>query len=309
VFQALSSDGGALGSALRWGSDGLILQLRIAYVYESGLSSLDGVLLAADFFPPVETACRAAGMALVSRPHPPALPHGAIREVLPGIHLVNGTVRMAMPPLSFSRNMTILRDGERLVLVNCVRLDEAGLASLDALGTVTDVIRLAGGHGMDDPFYRERYGAKVWAVAGQRYTAGADDRARDVYLEPDVAMAPGTELPVPGARLYTIRSTPPDALLVLDRQGGTVVAGDSLQNWVRPDNHFNLLARMLMPLMGFVRPYNIGPAWLKDCKPPPDDLRGILALDFANVLPAHGEAVIGGARDHYRSAIERVSSG
>jgi hypothetical protein len=59
--------------------------------------------------------------------------------------------------------------------------------------------------------------------------------------------------------------------------------------------------------MGFVRPYNIGPAWLKGCKPPRDDLRGILALDFANVLPAHGEAVIGGARDHYRSAIERVS--
>jgi hypothetical protein len=50
---------------------------------------------------------------------------------------------MAMPPLRFSRNMTTLRDGERLVLVNCVRLHEAGLASLDALGTVTDPIRLA----------------------------------------------------------------------------------------------------------------------------------------------------------------------
>ena len=65
-------------------------------------------------------------MALVTRPHPRALPHGAIREVLPGIHLVNGTVRMAMPPLRFSRNMTIVREGERIVLVNCVRLDEAG---------------------------------------------------------------------------------------------------------------------------------------------------------------------------------------
>ena len=79
-------------------------------------------------------------MALVARPHPPALPHGAIREVLPGIHFVTGTVRMTTPPIGFSRNMTIVREGERLVLVNCVRLDEAGLAALDALGKVTDDI-------------------------------------------------------------------------------------------------------------------------------------------------------------------------
>jgi hypothetical protein len=64
---------------------------------------------------------------------------------------------------------------------------------------------------------------------------------------------------------------------------------------------------MLMPWMGFIRAYNIGPAWLKGCKPPKEDLRGIMGLEFANVLPAHGDSVIGGARDHYRAAIERVS--
>jgi hypothetical protein len=246
-------------------------------------------------------------MTLVARPHPPALPHGAIREVLPDIYFVTGTVRLATPPLSFSRNMTIVREGERLVLVNCVRLDEAGLAALDALGKVTDVVRVAGNHGMDDPFYRERYEAKVWAVAGQRYTAGFDANAKDVFLEPDVAMGPSTELPLAGARLYTIRSSPPEALLVLDRHDGTVVVGDCLQNWARTDAYFNWLARVLMPFMGFIRAYNVGPAWLKGCKPPREDLRGILGLEFANVLPAHGDAVIGAARDHYRAAIERVS--
>ena len=55
-----------------------------------------------------------------------------------------------------------------MILVNSVRLDVAGLAALEALGRVTDVIRLAGNHGMDDPFYKDRYGAKVWAVRGQR---------------------------------------------------------------------------------------------------------------------------------------------
>jgi hypothetical protein len=52
---------------------------------------------------------------------------------------------------------------------------------LDALGKVTDVIRIAGFHGMDDPFYKERYGAKVWVVRGQRYVAGFDSKAPQTY--------------------------------------------------------------------------------------------------------------------------------
>ena len=75
-------------------------------------------------------------------------------------------------PIRFSRNMTVLRRGERLVLINSVRLDDAGLAALDKLGKVSDVVRLAANHGMDDPFYADRYKARVWAVKGQRYTAG-----------------------------------------------------------------------------------------------------------------------------------------
>src|SRR5262252_7680239 len=125
-------------------------------------------------------------MAVVPRPFPPALPHGEIREILPGIHFVTGTVQMPGPlPVRFSRNMTIVREGERLVLVNSVRLDDAGLAALDGLGKVTDVVRLAANHGQDDPFYADRYKAKVWVVKGQRYTPGFDTSAKDTYFTPD----------------------------------------------------------------------------------------------------------------------------
>jgi hypothetical protein len=247
-------------------------------------------------------------MALVPRAAPPAHPHGELREVLPGIHFVTGSFAMPGPlPLRFSRNMTVVREGERLVLVNTVRLDDAGLAALDALGRVTDVIRIAGNHGLDDPFYRERYGAKVWAVAGQRYTTGFDTNARDVYLEPDVAIDASTALPIAGARLYPIRSKPPEGLLVLERAGGTVISGDCLQNWAEPDEYFSFLGRLLMRMFGFIKPHNIGPAWLKQCKPPKEDLRGILDLEFANVLPGHGAPVVGDARALYRRTIERVS--
>lgn len=247
-------------------------------------------------------------MPLVARPHPPALPHGDVREVLPGIHFVTGTVQMPGPlPVRFSRNMTILAEGDRLVLVNSVRLDDKGLAALDALGKVTDVIRLAGNHGSDDPFYRERYQAKVWALRGQRYTAGFDANAANVYFEPDVLIDDKTELPIAGARVYAIASKPPEGLLVLERHGGTLVAGDCLQHWTEADTYFSFLGRIMMKLMGFFKPHNVGPAWLKQCKPPKEQLRGILDLEFANVLTAHGGAVVGEASSHYRPAILRVS--
>lgn len=61
-------------------------------------------------------------MSTQPRPFPPALPHGELREVLSGIYIVTGTVAMPGPlPVRFSRNMTIVREGARLVLVNSVR--------------------------------------------------------------------------------------------------------------------------------------------------------------------------------------------
>jgi len=247
-------------------------------------------------------------MSHVPRPHPDALPHGPLREVLPSLYVVQGTVRMPMPvAVTFGRAMVVVKEGERLVLVNTLRLDEAGLRALDALGKVTDVIRLAANHGMDDPFYAERYGAKVWVVGGQRYTAGFATSAPDTYFTPHVEMSATTELPLAGASLYVIASTPPEGLLVLERHGGVIVSGDCLQNMARPDERFNWLGRVSMWAMGFMKPHNIGPGWVGQCKPPKHEVRGILDLKFENVLPCHGEPVLGDAHELYRPAIERVA--
>ncbi len=241
------------------------------------------------------------------RTAPPALPHGALREVLPGIHFVTGTVRMPGPPVRFSRNMVVIREGERLVLVNSIRLSDAGLAELDALGKVTDVIRLAANHGMDDPFYADRYRARVWALAGQRYTAGFDTKKRETYFAADVEASVETELPLEGARLYVIHSEPPEGILFLSRNGGVAIAGDALQHWHEPDEYFNFLGRVMMRAMGFMKPHNVGPGWLKQCRPPKPDLEGILGLGFEHLLPAHGAPVLGNALEQFRPAIQRVT--
>ena len=129
---------------------------------------------------------------------------------------------------------------------------------------------------MDDPFYKDRYGAKVWAVKGQRYTAGFDTNSRGPTSPADAEIDATSELPLPDARLYVIASNPPEGLLLLERHGRVAIAGDCLQHWEKADPYFSFLGRHVMRAMGFLVPHNVGPGWLKQGKPPKPDLRGIL---------------------------------
>ena len=97
---------------------------------------------------------------------PAAMPHGPITEVFPDVFFVTGTMRGEFfgTMWQFSRNMTIVRDGRDLTLVNSVRLSPDGLAQLDKLGTVKNVVRLGDMHGLDDAFYVDRYRATFWAL-------------------------------------------------------------------------------------------------------------------------------------------------
>jgi hypothetical protein len=242
------------------------------------------------------------------REFPPALPHGELRELFPGIFFVTGTMTVADKPLSFSRNMTVVRENDSLTLINSVRLDEPGLEALEALGKVEHVIRLAGFHGMDDPFYKDRYGAKVWAVKGQTYVAGFDPGA-EPYFQADALIDAATALPLEGSRLYEFKSArPTEAVIVLLRDGGILVSGDALQNWRSTDRYFSLMARVMMRLGGFIKACNVGPGWHKFAKPSADDLTGLLDLRFEHVLPAHGVEVIGNAKALYRAAIEKTAA-
>ncbi|GEM_PF-3074825 len=119
---------------------------------------------------------------MIKKAFPKAMKHGDIEEVFSDVFFVTGSCSSRRPlPMKFSRNMTVVRDGNELTLINTVRLNEAGLKQLEALGQVKHVIRLAGFHGVDDPFYKDRYGAKVWSVdAVYNFTFDAEPKPAEL---------------------------------------------------------------------------------------------------------------------------------
>ena len=67
------------------------------------------------------------------RQHPKALPHGELKEVFKDVFFLTGTVAMPGPlPITFSRNMTVVREGGNLTLINSIRLGEGGGLFVDA---------------------------------------------------------------------------------------------------------------------------------------------------------------------------------
>jgi hypothetical protein len=227
--------------------------------------------------------------------------------VFPDVFVVTGSVKVT--PLRFSRNMTVLRQDGGLVLVNTVRLNEAGLAALDALGEVRHVLRIGGWHGMDDAFYKDRYGGPVTMVKGQRYFDGSSAEKGFTYFEADHEVDADSALPIDGASLNIVNTVPPEAILRIPAGGGTLVTADALMHWPRANDYFSWVGKIGMKVGGMLKPYSMMPPWIDKYRPDPAELAGILELGFDNVLPGRGDLVIGGAVEKFRPEIEAYVGG
>ncbi len=222
---------------------------------------------------------------------PVPLPHGEIREIFPDVFFVTGTFRMA-PLLSITRNMTVVRQGGSLTVLNSVRLDEAGEAALAKLGKVDHVVRVGAFHGADDPYYVDRFGATLWAPPR---TKGVKD-ARD--------LAPGST-PIERSTVFLFeKGKASEAAIVLDVDGGALVSCDAYQHWTDFEG-CSLVGKVVMKVMGF-GPTLIGGPWLKAMGPAVrEDFDRLVALPWKHLIPAHGAVLRDVARDGLREAMAR----
>jgi hypothetical protein len=230
---------------------------------------------------------------------PPALPHGKLEEVFPDVFFVSGAMETVLQGMDwkFSRNMTVVREGDRLIIINSVRLNDEGLAELDRLGRVTDVIRLGSLHGRDDPFYVDRYNAEYWAMPGMEHETGLK-ATRSLTDDP---------LPISDASIFEFRTTQiAEGILRLDRAGGILIACDALQNWLTPDEFFSDSSRELMTNMGFFTPANLGPVWVQAAAPEGDDFARLKELSFKHALCGHGEPLRDTAHENFSATFNRM---
>ena len=230
----------------------------------------------------------------------PALPHGDIQEVFPGVWSVTGTMQTVLMGAHwhFSRNMTIVRDGSALTLINSVRLDEAGLRQLDALGQVKNVLRIGALHGQDDAFYQQRYGALHWTLPGM-------PPAENVRV--DKLLAVDGEMPFAGASLFVFADVKlPECIVRIDREGGILVACDALQNWVAPDAFFSEASRAMMTEMGFFQSANLGPVWMQVNEPKAPDFLRLREVPFRHALCGHGQPLRDTAREAFLARFSQV---
>ncbi len=126
----------------------------------------------------------------VSQPvYPPVYPHDPIEEIAQDVFMVRGSLRMNAL-LRISRNMAVIRHDSELTLVNPIRLHAAEEEKLQTLGTIRRIMRLGPMHGVDDPYYVNRFKAEFWCQPGGT-----------IYTQPDidVEMRPDGPLPFPTA--------------------------------------------------------------------------------------------------------------
>jgi len=233
----------------------------------------------------------------------PVYPHDSIEEIIPDVFMVRGTIRMNRL-MRITRNMAVIRHDGELTLVNPIRLDEAGEAQLSTLGEITRILRLGPMHGIDDPYYIDRWATELWAQEESR-----------AYPEPkpDRRISAASTLPFPDSLLFCFEGmTQKESALLIDREGGLLLTCDSIQHY-GDYRHNNWLARTVMPFIGFPKTTVVGPIWLKIMTPEgaslESEFRRLLELDFRQLLSAHGSLLADSAHASVEAAVDRAFRG
>ena len=234
---------------------------------------------------------------------PAALPHDLPEEIAENVFLVKGCVK-PNPVVRFTRNMVVIREGQSLTLINPVRMETPGLEALDKLGKVEHILRLGPMHGMDDPFYVDRYNPRFWSFTDHQ-----------TYTEPAVTdvLSADAQLPFSNASLFVFdHMKETEGAILLDIGPGLLITCDGIQSYATAPHtpHTNAFTRFMMPFIGFPKKTLIGPVWVKllveDVEGIKREFQRLMTLEFDQLIAAHGTFLSQGAKQEVQQAYDKM---
>jgi len=155
--------------------------------------------------------------------------NGPLLKVFDDVYQVRGSADImdVVGKPTIGRVMIIIREGEELHIINSVRVKPETEAEIDKLGKVKHVYKIGWNHGMDDPYYVDKYGATFWAMPGMKGRLG---------VEPTRELTEGGELPMKGAKFFAFKACVKEleGAIWFERNGGMVVVCDTLTNYAEP---------------------------------------------------------------------------
>ena len=115
------------------------------------------------------------------------------------------------------------------------------------------------------------------------------------------------EMPFQDCTLFEFTTVKrPECILRLDREGGIMIACDSLQNWIEPDEFFDGETIDTMKKMDFFKTANLGPAWMHESQPQVSDFIRLKELNFKHALCGHGYPLLNSAQEDFHSRFNQV---
>lgn len=204
------------------------------------------------------------------------------------------------PGMRIGRTMTVVQEPDGLTILNAVRLSAAGEQELERLGKIKHLIKLSDSHGIDEPYYVDRYGPEVWVLPNAKLGALVATQT----LDPTSPIAGSVVLHFPGTTGWR------ECALWLKHGGGTLVACDALQNHADREGT-SLIGGVMTSLLGFKGGVIVASMWRKYQKVSGQGVRTAMAQvagrDFQNLVTGHGPAVVGSASQLVVAAIERAA--
>lgn len=223
-------------------------------------------------------------------------PHGPLRALAPGVHVVEGTYGKS----PMGRRMSVIVTEAGLFVHAPMRLGEDEQARLDGLGPVRWILPPNRMHASDAPWYAERYPeARLLAPVGERgrYEAGGLPVAGDVESDWPEALAGVLDAyPIAGLKIgETALHHLPSRTLILN----------DLCLHFRDETTRGAL-RLLMRLNGVLDRF--GPSrllkwvFLRDRQALARSLRPVLALELDRIVVSHGSVLETGGSAALREA-------